>query len=275
MKSYKPNFIIIIFIILLILASISIFIYFNYPKLFKTKNPIPLLNEDSVLTPKKEIISEENQKGMEDKKMAEELKLQEQTAEIIKTNNYNECDKIEDAMYKKVCINNIALKLAEETLDISHCQKLDNELIPRDDCERRVVLVKSINDENIGICDQAQDEKLIKQCKEDFYPTLSIKKSDINICEKENDKKNKNNCYNYYFLNKEFNQKIKEFNCNKIQGDNEIKDCQKLKFSLIPENFDNKEGNLSTLLGFNNPSLCQGLKTDIFIYYCYSLFMPE
>ena len=183
MKSYKPNFIIIIFIILLILASISIFIYFNYPKLFKTKNPIPLLNEDSVLTPKKEINSEENQKETKNEKVAEELKLQEQTAEIIKTNNYNECDKIEDAMYKKVCINNIALKLAEETLDISHCQKLDNELVPRDDCERNVIASKSIKNDDISACLETKNQELQAQCQDNYYIQFSQKKDDIGICE--------------------------------------------------------------------------------------------
>jgi len=264
MKSYKPNFIIIIFIILLILASISIFIYFNYPKLFKTKNPIPLLNEDSVLTPKKEINSEENQKETKNEKVAEELKLQEQTAEIIKTNNYNECDKIEDAMYKKVCINNIALKLAEETLDISHCQKLDNELVPRDDCERNVIASKSIKNDDISACLETKNQELQAQCQDNYYIQLSQKKDDIGICEQASAKEIKDLCYNTYLINKNFSADKDNFDCSTLRGIDEQADCNIIKEQLKQP---------GPTQGFPiNPSLgmsyCPDLKTDLFTAYC-------
>jgi len=264
MKSYKPNFIIIIFIILLILASISIFIYFNYPKLFKTKNPIPLLNEDSVLTPKKEINSEENQKETKNEKVAEELKLQEQTAEIIKTNNYNECDKIEDAMYKKVCINNIALKLAEETLDISHCQKLDNELVPRDDCERNVIASKSIKNDDISACLETKNQELQAQCQDNYYIQFSQKKDDIGICEQASAKEIKDLCYNTYLINKKFTADKDNFNCSTLRGIDEQVDCQTMKEKL-KEYQSSASPPINPVIG---NILCSGFKTNLFVSYC-------
>jgi hypothetical protein len=112
-----------------------------------------------------------------------ELKLQEQIAPLIKAGDMAACDQVQNTMYRSVCINNIALNKASETKDISHCQYLDNELIPRETCERQVIFQKSMEMENIGACNEATSDSLREECTASFHVSLAQKKNDPAICD--------------------------------------------------------------------------------------------
>ena len=60
--------------------------------------------------------------------------------DIIKGGDIEKCNTIESEYEKAICINNIALNLAQETMDISYCERVDNKLVSRDECERQIIL---------------------------------------------------------------------------------------------------------------------------------------
>ena len=107
---------------------------------------------------------------------------QEQLAKVIAKRDFAGCGRITDALYKTVCVNNIALKLAEETKDISYCQRIDGKLIPVQECEREIIFSQSIEKEDAEICGQTKDQELERRCRDNFYLQLSIKKNDITVC---------------------------------------------------------------------------------------------
>ncbi len=163
----------------------------------------------------------------------DDLKLQEQAAEIIKSKNFDRCQEIKDNGYQKVCVNNIALNLAQEQQDLSFCQKLDNALVGIESCEREIIFKKAIDKEDIKVCGETKNSQLKKECEDKFWPDLAIKKGDINVCNDISVESAKENCINTYLLEKEFFANAKEFDCNKFQGDQIRKDC-----NLFKENLD-------------------------------------
>lgn len=204
---------------------------------------------------------------------AEELKLQEQVGDIIKTKDLGQCDGIENEMYKKVCINNIALNLAQETQDISYCQKLDNELVPIRDCESRVVFAKSLEREDIAVCQETKDQELQKQCQDSFYSQLALKKEDINICSQAPSEEQANLCYNSFLITRDFTKDSKNFNCTLLKGLDTQEDCQKMKELLAKEPIE--LAGIPGMPRMANFKSCSQLKTTVFSSYCLSNFMAR
>lgn len=119
--------------------------------------------------------------------VAEELAFQEQITPLIAAGDISACSAVQNDFYQKVCINNIALNKAEETKDISYCQHIDNELIPKGDCERDIVISLSIEKEDAALCDHATVEEVQIQCHENYHLALATKKNDISLCEQSSD----------------------------------------------------------------------------------------
>lgn len=69
----------------------------------------------------------------------DELELQSEVDAIVRSKDYAQCDAVENEMYRKVCVNNIALVLAQETQDVSHCDRVDGSMVPRRYCEEMIV----------------------------------------------------------------------------------------------------------------------------------------
>lgn len=182
-----------------------------------------------------------------------EIKLQEQTAEIIKTKDFGQCEKIDDELYKTVCRNNISLNLAQETQDISYCQKIDNKLISIEDCERQVIFQKSLDKEDINVCKETQNQELQKQCQDAFWPSLALKNSDVNLCNNALAEQEKNFCRDNYLFQKEFIQNTAQFNCQKFTDEQVKADCKIYKESL------GKQAHI----------VCTDLKSNLFSNYCF------
>jgi len=160
---------------------------------------------------------------------ADKYAYQEQIAALIDTKNFVECNRVGDKLYKTVCVNNIALKLAEETKDISYCQRIDGKLISIQDCERQIIIPQSIKKEDIEICQKTQDQELQKECQNNFYSQLSIKKDDITVCD-QSAQDQQEFCYNHFYLTtKNFAENHKDFDCDALRGDSAKSDCQKFK----------------------------------------------
>lgn len=145
----------------------------------------------------------EKRTGGGDLKIADEIKWQEQTAAIVKTEDFDKCGQLTDELYKIICVNNIALNLAKETQDVSYCQKLDDKLIRRGDCERQIVFNKALEKNDIKICEQITEKD----------------KADI--------------CYNNFLIAKNFNQNPEKFNCFSLRGAAARTDCEKAKPAMV------------------------------------------
>lgn len=181
-----------------------------------------------------------------------ELQIQEELGVLIQTGSFDECKKINDAYYETVCINNIALALADEKLDVSFCQKIDNKLIPIIECERQVVMKKSIEREDMHICDEATDSGVREQCRTSFAIGLALKKNDIRACEQEATPERRTECADMFLFQTEFLADPSKFTCSKFREEDVRTDC--VAFS---------KQDLSQGMGE-----CSTLKTDLFINQC-------
>lgn len=189
----------------------------------------------------------------------EELALQEEAGEIIKTKDFKGCEQIEDEMYRSVCINNIALNLAQETGDVSYCQRLDDKLIPRADCERQIVSQKSIEKEDRVVCEEAVDEDVVKECQESFLLGLANKKQDPSICDQEADKAKADQCWNFYHVQTMLplgTGETPSLDCSVLRGVETKTDCALM-------NKVKKENNPQAI-----QQSCQNFKTPLFSQIC-------
>lgn len=180
-----------------------------------------------------------------------ESDLQEQMAEIVKSENFDRCQEIEDKTYQTACINNIALNLANEKQDLSFCQKLDDKLVSIETCEREIIFSKSIDKEDISVCGETKNSQLKKECEDSFWPSLALKKGDIRLCDNISDESAKENCSNQYLAKKEFSGNVSAFDCNKFQGEEIRQDCNMMK-----ENTG------------EDTKICSEMKSDFFKNYC-------
>ena len=192
------------------------------------------------------------------------LKFQEKVSEIIKTENFDECEKVEDDFYRKVCVNNIALNLSQKKQDISYCQKIDNELVPQEDCERQVIFAKSIEKEDINVCMETKNQELQKLCQDSFYYQLAVKKEDINICDRAPEQKQNDFCHNVFLASKNMGQNFETFDCALFKGEDVKDDCKYLKDSLKKDAPDSAQ-----ITRRPNQEVCYGLKTNIFYPFCF------
>ena len=182
----------------------------------------------------------------------EEIKLQEKAAEIIKTGDFDKCQEIENQIYRTVCINNIALNLAQEKQDISYCQKLDDELVSIAGCERQVLFTKSQDKEDINVCNETKNSEIQKECQESFWPSLALNKKDINLCNNITVEQEKNSCRDNYLFKQEFTKSESDFDCQRFYSQQVKSDCQ-----IYKENILNKKS-----------IACNIFESDLFLNYC-------
>ena len=189
-----------------------------------------------------------------------ELKLQEEISPLIKGGDMKACDSVTNDMYRKVCINNIALNKAEETKDISYCQYLDNELIERSSCERQILNQKAIEKEDKSVCSETKDEKLKQECENSFLFGMASKKQDPKLCDQDADKTKADQCWNGYQAQRMMvpttDGKPGEVDCGLFRGEDVKADCQALTAAL-------KESNPQKLM-----EACQAQKTKAFFQVC-------
>ncbi len=128
----------------------------------------------------------------------EEHKLQEQIAPLIAAGDVAACEQVKNAMYKVVCINNIALNVATKTSDLSQCQYLDDVLVSRESCEQQVLATLVMEKEDITLCKSATSPSVVAECENSFYNALARKKQDPSICERDSNSDRVNSCINNY-----------------------------------------------------------------------------
>jgi hypothetical protein len=197
----------------------------------------PVVEEETTLTPEAE------------------LALQEQIAPLIQAGDMTACEQVADDMYKKVCINNIALNKAQETNDISYCRYIDNELIPRADCEQQVVTTLSLEKEDPAICDQATDTEVKARCKESYHLALALKQNDPAPCTQA---ANPASCTDHFYL-QQFTQDPDKVSCDAFSTPEAQADCATIKAG------DTATDQQSFM------RFCQAKESDLFTSLCFMM----
>lgn len=107
-------------------------------------------------------------------------------SQIVKDGNFNDCNSIQDAQYKIICINNIARNLANKELDPRWCLELDNEMMLQKDCISKIVYAKTMKEESVDACNlliqYGYNETDITECQFSFWFNLALVKKDIEVC---------------------------------------------------------------------------------------------
>ncbi len=178
--------------------------------------------------------------------------------DAIKTNDFKQCDKIKDNKYKTVCINNIALNKANETGDVSYCDKVDGKLITKAYCQENAASQNSQVKEDVSQCDKIEDQQKKTFCKNSFYFTLALKKNDPAQCDQAPDQQTKNDCKDIFLLTTQYQKDPQAFDCQKLSTDDAKNDCQKLK--------TRKD---------KNPDFCKELKSPVILDACFAATYQE
>ena len=185
-----------------------------------------------------------------------EFQLQEQAGAIIKTKDFQGCDEIKDETYKTVCVNNIASNLANENLDISYCQKIDDKLVPIKDCEAQVIFKKSLDKESVDICQETKYQELQKQCQESFWLTSAARKEKPELCDNIQVIEGREFCRDAYLFQTQFTENASNFNCAQFKNNEVAEDCK-----IFKENISQA-----------NPNLINRFKSSLFVSFYSTLF---
>lgn len=198
------------------------------------------------------------------KKPAEEIKLsesdlQKQLSEVVENKNFAKCDEIKDDFYKKVCVNNVAVELAKENLDLSYCTKVDGQLISENYCQEQVLLLKFEKEETGDFCKELRNTSEQENCLINFYNRLALKKDNADICQNIADTKQAELCHDNYIVSKIFTQNQGKIDCSLLKNSDAKSDCENIKPDIL-----NSDPTLPPKMN----EKCLLLKTRIFTPYC-------
>jgi len=158
-----------------------------------------------------------------------ELELQQQVADIVATKDFSQCNKVSDEIYKVVCVNNIALNLAQETQDLSYCQKIDNTLVPISDCERQIIFTKSVTKGDIKVCEETKDAAIKEECITGYWQAKAFNEGNTALCENIGNEFGKNYCYDSYLFSNKFQNNVSGFDCRSLKDIQTQEDCKNYK----------------------------------------------
>lgn len=201
----------------------------------------------------------------QEEKVSQELGFQTQVAGIIKTKDLTKCGAVNDATYSAVCINNIALNLAQEQNNISYCSHLDDKLVSRAQCEQQVVFQKSIKEENIAVCKESTFSDIVKKCEESFYTSLALKKNDVTVCSQNPDESKRALCHDQVMVSESnVSMDFSKLSCDKLQTPFAKDDCASFKKIASPQ------AKPEAIVSF-----CSNQKTTLFQFVCLMSGMPQ
>lgn len=178
-----------------------------------------------------------------------ELELQQQVADIVATKDFLQCSEVSDALYKVVCVNNIALNLAQETQDLSYCQKIDNNLVPISDCERQIIFTKSIVKNDVKVCEETTNTTIKEECITGYWQAKAYKEGNTALCENVSNEFGKNFCYDNYLFNTAFLKNVSGYDCRSFKDAQMQEDCKIYKKTIVN-------------------GMCENLHSMLFTNYC-------
>lgn len=191
-----------------------------------------------------------------------EFTLQKEAADIIKTKDSTECQSITNPLYRTVCVNNIVLNKARETLNAEECKNLDDKLISIENCIQEITLLVAAKNENPSLCTALTDSVAINACKLRTVTAIAYKMNDSKLCESyELNENDSDRCYNNILLAPKPNSSdvkfsIKNIDCGLFKGNSAQSDCK-----IFKEIVSGKTTDFLTA--------CTPLKTNEFKTMCY------
>ena len=188
-----------------------------------------------------------------------EAYLQKQLSEVVENKDFSKCDEITDDFYKKVCINNVAVELSKESLDIAYCERVDGELISKSYCQEQVLLLKFEKEETGDFCKKLQSTNEQEDCLINFYNRLALRKDNAEICQSITETEQVDFCHDNYIVSKSFAQNPEKFNCLFLKNIDARSDCESMKPVIL-----NSDPTLPSKMN----EKCLLLKTRIFTPYC-------
>lgn len=183
------------------------------------------------------------------------LQQEENTAQLIKAGNFEDCGKIdyksaEGLDYETVCRNNIALRKSEESLDFAWCEKLDGKMFSIEDCQSRVLFLKLEKENDPEVCDSVQSPILKSDCLSAFWLKESVSRGDVNLCSQIGESERESLCRRNFSIENLIADK-ENFICDIFEGQDKD-DC--LNF----QSFENGNGGVvcDLLIDFKLRSSC-------------------
>lgn len=159
-----------------------------------------------------------------EQKKADEA-IMEKTAALVSAKDPAQCylvDRTVDGVnYKTVCLNNIYLKLAEEKLDYSACEKLVD--TSADVCQRRVMQLIIAKEKNISAC-ESSPEKFKSSCSNAFWNFSAVDQKKPALCVKTSSPETAISCQNNVLISL-VNKKI-TFDCASFPDKQVKSDCE-------------------------------------------------
>ncbi len=86
--------------------------------------------------------------------------------------------------YRSVCVNNVVLKKAQETLDVAWCEKLDDRSVSRAECRKSVIYQKLSEERKIEVCNLFTGDEERSACRDIYWQTEAAYAGDPRLCEK-------------------------------------------------------------------------------------------
>lgn len=117
------------------------------------------------------------------------VRQQEMVAGIIATGDLDQCAKaqgiiIEGVDYETVCRNNIHLNQARTVLNVSTCDKLENNAYAKDLCKQQIIFQSIVQGRNKDICNNSLPDQLRAFCLETYWTEQAVARDDIALCAK-------------------------------------------------------------------------------------------
>lgn len=127
-------------------------------------------------------------------------------ADIIAAGDISQCARAHGIViggdnWEAVCKNNIALKQAARTLDLSQCDNLDGNLMNPDLCKRDVVYEKMIKNPDITLCSSLGDGALRDFCATLYWTEAAIAKNNAMLCNQHKNSARRESCKNEFLMN--------------------------------------------------------------------------
>ena len=151
---------------------------------------------------------------------------------IIEKGDFNSCDSVQDNDYKIICKNNIAQKLAYQSLDTNWCLKLDDQRVKIADCISSLIPGKAIKANDVSICNEAGSlgyENLIEKCINNFWVNKATSEGKAEYCDNIKTEDAKDSCtiqvtkYNFF-------KNPDQFSCKELEALNiDQKNCMDYK----------------------------------------------
>lgn len=125
-------------------------------------------------------------------------KLRHDVSEKIATGDIKNCEKIEDAQFRNICLDNINMTKAREVGDLSLCANSTGSVIEEDTCVLQNLISSALQNKDVSICDKGIKETLINECQKTYFAESAVINGNVNVCSGAVSATQKQYCTDYF-----------------------------------------------------------------------------